>query len=103
MKMIDGLPRPPAVIDDKPESVGGLQPLRDHPCRLLKMPQKLRIFLAACREARNMLFGNDQDVGRRLGINILERHRPLILKDQLRGYLLPDYLTKYAVGQSRNL
>ncbi len=61
------------------------------------MPQESLVLVPAGAEARDVLFGHDEQVRRRLRADILESDRLFVLVDDLGGDLARDYLTEDAV------
>ena len=63
-----------------------------------KMSDKLAVSRVHALNVRDMLIGHDQDVRRRLRIDVFERNCHLVAVYELCGDLAINDLTKYAVG-----
>ena len=98
MNVKDRLSGIAAVVDDHPiaaffESTLFSNRLRDEK----EMSNKLSISLCYAVDVLNMLFGNDQDVGRGLRIDVFDRDGMFILMNQLGRNLIPNDLAEDAV------
>lgn len=81
MKMIDRLPGVPAAVDHRPETVF-IQPLAfGHPRR--PEEEHSQRLLIGIDVGGDMLFRNDQEMNRRLGMNVLEGHAFFVLVEYI--------------------
>lgn len=66
-------------------------------CNEKQMPDKLSVHMFDAMDIPYMFFGHDQDMDRRLWVDILECNGVLIFVDQLGGHRLFDDLAEDAV------
>jgi len=64
------------------------------PRHLLDAPEDLDVVIRGGRQPRNVLSGYDQNMGRRLGVDVPKSDDVAVLEDDLGGYFLPDDLTE---------
>src|SRR5690349_23702785 len=63
----------------------------------LAISQNLSVLRLCLFEASNVLFGNDQDVSRRLRLDVFKGEHPVIFKHLLGGDFSGDHLAKKTV------
>src|SRR5581483_6779738 len=84
-----GLPTEPVAVHDQPVAILGdaacARQLGGHPNQ---MPQHLLVFGPGNARAGEMLFGQHQEVHRRLGMEVLQNEALLVLEDRLSGGLV---------------
>ena len=68
--------------------------LRDAVCHQQEVPQQPIISLGRIEDGREMLTGNDQDMDRRLRVDVFEGHQLLVLIHHLAMTFPVCYLTK---------
>jgi len=83
VKVIDCLPPIVAGIDDRSKAARQALTLSNACCNQMEVPQQFLIFGLRFRKRGNVLTRHDQYVGGRLGIDVPERVRSIILKDLL--------------------
>jgi len=98
MNMKDGLTGIAAVVDDQPVATF-VKPafFSERLSDKEQVSDKLPFDLCDTVDVPDMLFGHDQNVRRRLWINVIECDGMLIFVDQLGGYLFFNDLAEYAV------
>ena len=91
MDVIDGLSRMgPAVADEAVPAFGDALLSGKLPRDQVDMAYEGGVIVSEVVRAADVLAGNDEDMDRRLGVDILERDDPLVLVDDRTRYL-PGY------------
>ena len=93
--MIHRLPTLAVAIDHQAEApLRDPDLLRDAVCHQQEVPEQPIISLGRIEDGREMLTGNDQDVDRRLRVDVFEGDRLLVLIHHLARTFPVCYLTK---------
>ena len=79
MDVIDRLSRPGVAIEDKTKSVGQTPLPRNIGGVEVEMSDERGIFRRKVKDGRDMPFGNQQNMRRRLGIDVLDGDALLVL------------------------
>jgi len=97
MQMVHRLSGFSPVIGNEPEIVGHAELFGDLPDGVLQPAQESNVFRSRFRKPRYMLFRHDQNMRRRLRVQVLKSGQFLGLVNELSVDLVPGYLTEDAV------
>jgi hypothetical protein len=95
VNMKNGLPGSRPIIHDQSVSIRvEFVPFRNGPRSIEKVPDELTVRRSHALNIRDMFFGNDEDVGRGLRVEVFEREAQLILMNDFSGNLLRNDFAK---------
>jgi len=92
------LARAGAVIDDQAKGIGHAQLFGDPARRQHQVTQQCLVLLGGVYQAGNTPLGDDQDMYRRLGTDVVYGDAVLVLVEELTGDLAADNLAKNSIG-----
>ena len=99
MDVKDRLPRSHAVVKDHPIPVREVLIFGYLAGHQEEVAQQASLLFGSFGKGRNMLFGNDQNMGRRLRVDIPKRHRLIVLTNDVRLHLS---LSNFAKNTTRH-
>src|ERR1035437_5920929 len=97
MEMKHGLPGAAAVVDDRTITVGQLALSGELCSHQLQAPEHCRVLSRGIGERNDVLPRTNQDVGRRLRMDVLKREDCLVLVHQLCGNFFSADLAEQAI------
>ncbi len=90
--MEDSLSGPFTVVDDHPVGIFEAQVFCDFPGFQHQVTQQCLVFFTSFCKPGDLYFWNDENVGRRLGVDIVKRDAGIVFKDNVgRNFLVDNF------------